>query len=91
MGDLLGVKKQKQKLLQSQALRKAKAYISIYPEDHCDTDWNNMAVKKAKAYLAEASYDREELLEKIQNDGFTKEQAVFGVELNRDSLQMQNK
>jgi hypothetical protein len=54
----------------------------VYGVDHCDADWMEQAVKKAKSYLDMMAFSRSGLIEQLEYEGFTTEQAVHGVEAN---------
>ena len=43
-------------------------------------DWNYQAIKRANTCLESASYSKNGLIDKLEDDGFTYEQAQFGVE-----------
>lgn len=52
---------------------------ALYGANNCTVDWNAQAVKKAKDYK-EMSRSKEDALEEMQEyDGFTPEQAEYGV------------
>ena len=53
---------------------------STYGVDNCGADWNEQAAKKAKEYLNTMSFSRSGLIEQLEFEGFTHEQAVYGVE-----------
>ena len=42
--------------------------------------WNEQAVKKAKSYLSHLAYSESGLLKQLDYEGFTPEQARFGVD-----------
>lgn len=46
---------------------------------NCGADWNEQAAKKAASYLEFISFSREGLIEQLEFEGFTHEQAVYGV------------
>ena len=53
-----------------------------YIYKHDLVDQNIEAVKKAKSYLSYSSFSREELIRQLEYEGFTYEQAVYGVTQN---------
>ena len=54
---------------------------AAYGADNCGTNWNEQAAKKAKEYLR-LSLSRDRLIDHLKFDGFTHEQAVYGVTAN---------
>ena len=50
-----------------------------YGADNCGADWNAEAAESAKSYLEHSSFSRQELLEQLMYEGFTQEQAEYGV------------
>lgn len=51
--------------------------------DHVTVDWNEQAAKAAKNYLDMTSFSRKGLIEQLSSDagdGYTKEQATYGVD-----------
>jgi hypothetical protein len=55
---------------------------AIYAADNCGADWFEQAVKAAESYLSFSSFSRDGLIEQLEYDGFTHEQAVHGAEEN---------
>ena len=53
-----------------------------YGADNCGADWMEQAVKSAKSYLTYMSFSRSGLIDQLEYEGFTHEQAVYGVEQN---------
>ena len=53
-----------------------------YAAKNCGADWNKQAVRKAKEYLDLTSFSRKGLIEQLMFDGFTRQQATYGVEQN---------
>ena len=52
-----------------------------YAVKNCGADWKEQAAKKVKEYLNVMPMSRKGLIEQlIQFDGFTREQATYGVE-----------
>lgn len=49
---------------------------------NCGADWNEQAKKVAKNYLDVSSFSRDGLIDQLKFDGFTDEQAIYGVEAN---------
>lgn len=45
----------------------------------CGVDWKQQAALKAQDYLDTMSFSREELLDQLESEGFTSEQAEYGV------------
>ena len=50
--------------------------------DHCNANWSEQAVKKAKSYLEFMAFSRDGLIEQLEYEGFSYEEAVYGVEAN---------
>ena len=46
------------------------------------SDWNEQAAKKAAQYLEFMAFSRQGLIEQLEYEGFTHEQAVYGVTQN---------
>lgn len=55
---------------------------ATYAADNCDADWNEQAVKKAKQYLETTAFSRDGLIEQLEFEGYTAEQAAYGAEQN---------
>ena len=51
-------------------------------QHHCGADWNEQAAKAAKQYLSIMPFSRQSLIDQLEFDGFTSEQAIYGVEQN---------
>ena len=51
----------------------------MYAADHCGADWNNEAARMAQEYIDFMSFSRQELVEQLEFEGFTSEQAEYGV------------
>ena len=49
---------------------------------NCGADWNEQAAKSAESYLELMAFSRDGLISQLEFDGFTNEQAVYGVEQN---------
>lgn len=47
--------------------------------DQLAVDWNEQSAKKAKAYLDTMAFSRDALVNQLVFDGFTPEQAQYGV------------
>ena len=47
--------------------------------DNCGADWNEQAAKKAQSYLDTGSFSREQLIDQLEYEKFTTEQAEYGV------------
>ena len=47
--------------------------------DKCGADWNEQAALKAEEYLKYSSFSRAGLIEQLEYEGFTSEQAEYGV------------
>ena len=54
----------------------------VFAVDNCGTDWNEEAVKMAKNYSILESVTKKDLIEQLEKEGFTHEQAIYGVEAN---------
>ena len=52
---------------------------SVLAVDSLNVDWNEQAAKKAESYLSFSSFSRSGLIEQLEFEGFTKEQAEYGV------------
>jgi len=46
--------------------------------DHLKADWNAQAAAKGKEYLDNSSFSRGSLIDQLEFEGFTPEQAVYG-------------
>lgn len=53
-----------------------------YGADNCGADWYEQAAKSAKSYLDYSSFSRKALIDQLKYEGFTHEQAIYGVEAN---------
>ena len=53
---------------------------SMYSVDNCGANRNDQAAKSAENYLDFMAFSRDGLLEQLILEGYTPEQAVFGVE-----------
>ncbi len=54
-----------------------------YAVENCGADWYEQAAKQAKAYADSAypySFSRAELIEQLEFEGYTSEQAVYGAD-----------
>ena len=51
----------------------------MYAADNCGADWNEQAAKKAQDYLDIMAFSRQGLIDQLQFEGYTYEQAVYGV------------
>ena len=49
---------------------------------NCGADWYEQAAKSARSYLNVMSFSRSELIDQLEYEGFTYDQAVYGVEQN---------
>jgi hypothetical protein len=45
---------------------------------NCGANWNEQAAKKASSYLEFTSFSRDGLIQQLEYDGFTSDQAVYG-------------
>ncbi len=52
---------------------------AAYAVDAISPDWNKQAVKSAKEYLDYSSFSRSGLIDQLEYEGFTHEQAAYGV------------
>ena len=48
--------------------------------DHCGANWYHQAYKKAKSYLSFTYFSLDELIEQLEFEGFTYDQAVYGAD-----------
>ncbi|UMZ72540.1 Host cell surface-exposed lipoprotein [Natranaerofaba carboxydovora] len=53
---------------------------AVYAVDEIEVDWKEQAALKAEDYLDYSSFSREGLIEQLEYEGFTREQAEYGVE-----------
>ena len=53
-----------------------------FAADTCGADWKEQAVKSAANYLGNMFFSKDGLIEQLEYDGYTNEQAVYGVEQN---------
>jgi hypothetical protein len=51
---------------------------ATFAVDSLSVDWNEQAAKKAEEYLAYTSFSRSGLVQQLQYEGFTPEQAEYG-------------
>jgi len=56
---------------------KADATLAV---NSLDVDWNEQAAKAAQSYLDYSSFSRTGLIEQLEYEGYTHDQAVFGVD-----------
>lgn len=55
----------------------------IYALEHSGADWNEHAKETARIYIALMKIEsRDELIKKLEEDGFTHEQAIYGADQN---------
>ena len=47
--------------------------------DAVSPNWNKQAAKAAKDYLDDSSFSRSGLIEQLEYEGYTEQQAVYGV------------
>ena len=47
--------------------------------DNCGADWNEQAAKTAQSHVDLLALSRDELLSQLEYEGFTTEQALYGV------------
>ena len=52
---------------------------AIYGVDALNVDWNAQAAQKAASYLKYSSFSRSGLIDQLLFEGFTPEQAEYGV------------
>ena len=52
---------------------------ATYGSDAVGADWGQQAVAKAKSYLEYSAFSREGLIEQLLYEGFSAEEAEFGV------------
>lgn len=53
---------------------------ATFAVDFLDVDWNEQAAKSAETYLSYSSFSRQGLIDQLEYEGFTHDQAVYGVE-----------
>ena len=53
---------------------------AAYAADNCGADWNEQAVRRAQYYLNTQTFTRDDLISQLEYDGFTHDQAVYGVD-----------
>lgn len=51
-----------------------------YTVDHCGSNWYKQAYKSAKNYLSFMSFSEDELINQLEFEGFTYDQAVYGAD-----------
>ena len=56
-----------------------------YGVDNCGADWNEQAEKRAKALSGQGGYSYDNLVEKLESEGFTHDQAVNGAKAAESS------
>ena len=52
---------------------------ATYAVDAVSPNWNKQAAKAAKDYLDSSSFSRSGLIEQLEYEGYTEQQAVYGV------------
>lgn len=52
---------------------------ATYAADNCGADWNEQAAQKAQDYMDFSSFSRSGLIDQLLYEGFTQEQAEYGV------------
>ena len=50
--------------------------------DKCGADWNEQAALKAESYLAMMSFSKQGLIDQLKFEGFTQQEAEYGVSQN---------
>ena len=60
-------------------LRRKLTDQATYGADNCGADWNEQAAQTAQDYLDYTSFSRDGLIDQLQFEGFTYDQAVYGV------------
>lgn len=50
--------------------------------ENCVASWNEQAKLCAESYLSHSEFSKEGLISQLEYEGFTHEQAVYGVEQN---------
>ena len=53
-----------------------------YAADNCKVDWKEQAARSAANYLQLTKFTRQRMIEQLEFDGFTHEQAVYGATKN---------
>ena len=51
----------------------------IYAADHCGADWYEQALKSAKSYLSHSHFSYSGLVDQLEYEGFTSDEANYGV------------
>ena len=62
-----------------------------YGVDNCGADWNEQAIKRAKALASQTDYDLDKLVEKLESEGFTHEQAEIAAQVVAQSPEAREK
>jgi Host cell surface-exposed lipoprotein len=57
-----------------------KAKDAEFAVDAIDVNWNQQAARVAKGYLDYQSFSRSSLIDQLEFEGFTPEQAEYGVQ-----------
>lgn len=55
---------------------------AVFAADNCGVDWYEQAARCVQIYLEHNNFSRDELIDKLEAEGFTHEQAVYGVDQN---------
>lgn len=48
------------------------------PADHCGANYFEQALQEAKSHLKYSAYSRDGLIERLERDDYTHEEAVYG-------------
>lgn len=51
-----------------------------YAADNCGADWYEQAAKAAQKYLDYMAFSRSGLIEQLEYEGYTHDEAVYGVD-----------
>ena len=76
----------KENINQVNARKAAASYLAFslpdatYGTDAQNANWNTQAAKAAKSYLSYSAFSRKGLIEQLMYEGYTLEQATFGVD-----------
>lgn len=54
--------------------------LATYGVDHAGINWNKQATERAKYYLEQKDHSRQQLIDKLVKNGFSKEQATYGAD-----------
>ena len=52
--------------------------LPAYAADNCSANWNKEAKEMAEQYMDSTTYTYKDMVQQLETEGFTKEQAKFG-------------